>query len=161
MKKKAVFIDRDGVINRERNEYTFKIEDFEILDGVVESLKMLLSNGYLLFIISNQSGIAKGIYEHKDVDNIHKHLTEVLEKNGIKFTEIYYCPHHPDIGLCLCRKPDSLMLEKAVARFDIDVSQSCFIGDRERDIEAGEKVGIKGILVESNSSLRQIIGEVS
>ena len=150
---KAVFLDRDGVINRETDGYTFKIEDFEINDDVVQALQLFLSKGYLLIVVTNQSGIAKNIYDHKTVETLHKHMEAELDQKGIVLTAIYYCPHHPDFTECLCRKPQSMMVEKAIARFNIDPSASFLIGDRERDIVAGGTVGLTGFLIESNSSL--------
>ena len=150
---KAIFLDRDGVINRERGQHTWKVDDFEILPNVFEALHIFQDKGYLLIVITNQSGIARGLYNHKAVNDLHEYLRKQLSQNGVNLTEIYYCPHHEDYGNCLCRKPKSLMLEKAIARFDIDASQSLFIGDKERDTRAGEKVGVKGILIEANTSL--------
>ena len=152
---KAIFLDRDGVINRE-DGYISRVEQFIINDGVVDALKYFQQKGYLLIVITNQGGVAKGLYHHIDVDKIHGYLVEKLEQAGIKLTAIYYCPHHPVIGKCLCRKPDSLMLEKAIARFDIDASKSYFIGDHDRDIEAGKKAGVNTIKIDANSSLLKI-----
>ncbi len=154
---KAVLLDRDGVINRERGDYTFRIEDFEILPDVFEALKMLQKAGYLLIIISNQSGIGRGLFKIEDTEKMHSYLLGELKKEGIYIDEIYYCVHHPETGSCICRKPDSLHVEKALARFDIDPAKSFFIGDKERDTIAGEKVGVKGILIESNASLVESI----
>jgi len=157
---KAVLLDRDGVINRERDDYTYRIEDFEILPDVVEALKTLMKKGYLLIIISNQGGIAKGVFTIADVEKMHAHMLNHFTKNGIKIEEIYYCPHHPEFGNCICRKPDSLNVEKALARFNIDPDKSYFIGDKERDVLAGKKVGVEGILMESNTSLLEAIKSI-
>jgi D-glycero-D-manno-heptose 1,7-bisphosphate phosphatase len=154
---KAVFLDRDGVINRERNDYTYRIEDFEILPDVVKALKLLQKKGYLLIIISNQGGIGRGIFTINDTEKMHAHFLKNMAKEKIRIEEVYYCVHHPETGSCLCRKPDSLMVEKALARFNINPKLSYFIGDKERDVLAGEKVGVKGILMESNSSLLKAI----
>ncbi len=154
---KAVFLDRDGVLNRERNDYTFRMEDFEILPDVAKALKLLQKAGYLLIIISNQSGIGRGLFKIEDTEKLHNYLLKELKKEKIKIEEIYYCVHHPETGSCLCRKPDSLHVEKALARFNIDPMLSYFIGDKERDVLAGEKVGVKGILIKSNSSLIKAI----
>src|SRR5436190_1028688 len=158
---KAIFLDRDGVINQERGEYTYLLEDFKINEGVIDALQKFQEKGYLLIVISNQSGIAKGVYTKEQVEYLHLHLKRVLKSNGITLTEIYYCPHHPDYSKCLCRKPDSLLLEKAIARFDIDAAASYFIGDALRDEAAGKKAGVKTILIEPNSSLRNIIEKVA
>jgi D-glycero-D-manno-heptose 1,7-bisphosphate phosphatase len=158
-KNKAVFLDRDGVINFERG-YTSKLEDFVILPDLIEVLQLLKARGYLLIVVSNQSGIAKGLYEQNDVEVLHRYLISELKKNNIVLDEIYYCVHHSDVGLCICRKPDSLFVEKALARFDIDPAQSYFIGDKERDVEAGEKAGVNGILIEANISLKTILHKI-
>jgi D-glycero-D-manno-heptose 1,7-bisphosphate phosphatase len=154
---KAVLLDRDGVLNREREDYTYRPEDFVVLPDVVAALKLLQERGYMLIVISNQSGIAKGIFSIADVEMVHAILTDYLEENGIKIKEIYYCPHHPEFGSCICRKPDSLLVEKALARFNIDPNKSFFIGDKERDVLSGKKAGVKGILIESNYSLLKAI----
>jgi D-glycero-D-manno-heptose 1,7-bisphosphate phosphatase len=154
---KAVFLDRDGVINKSNLYYTFKKEDFIFNDGLIDSLKVIQQKGYMLFVITNQSGVAKGLYTNDDVESTHNYMTEQLQKNNIKISEVYHCPHHPDYSNCICRKPDSLLLEKIISRFDISSEQSYFIGDRQRDIDAAQKVNIKGILVEENSSILNIL----
>jgi len=156
---KAVFLDRDGVINVERG-YTHRLEDFVILPDVVEHLRLFLEKGYLLVVVSNQSGVAKNLYTQEDVETVHSFLTNELTKSNIHLSEIYYCIHHPDVSRCICRKPDSLFVEKALARFNIDPAKSYFIGDKERDVEAAEKAGVKGILIEANSPLKLISGKI-
>lgn len=156
---KAVFLDRDGVINVERG-YTHRIEDFVILPDVVEYLQLFLKKGYLIIVVSNQSGVAKNLYTQEDVEVIHSFLTNELIKSNIKLSEIYYCIHHPDVSHCICRKPDSLFVEKAIARFNIDPSLSYFIGDKDRDVQAAEKAGVKGILIEANSPLKLISDKI-
>lgn len=152
---KAVFLDRDGVINFERG-YTYRLEDFKILPGVFDSLRAFQTAGFLLVVVSNQSGIAKGLYKQSDVEQLHAFLKDECKREGIVFSEIYYCVHHPDVSACICRKPDSLFVEKALARFDIDPAKSFFIGDKERDVAAAEKAGVKGILIEANTSLKHL-----
>jgi len=150
---KAVFFDRDGVINCERGEYNYRIENFQINKGVFLCLKELQQAGFLLIIITNQGGISKGIYTKKDVENLHQHLKKLLLKKEIKLTEIYFCPHHTDNEQCLCRKPDSLLIEKAIARYKINPSYSYFIGDKETDITAGKKAGLNTFKIEPNENL--------
>lgn len=152
---KAIFLDRDGVINRERGEYTWRIEDFEINEGLVDFLKVAISKGYLLIVISNQGGIQRGIYSMADVEKAHNYMKEKLKAEGVELTDIYICPHHDKTERCFCRKPQPIMLEKAIARFEVDKTKSIFFGDSKRDIEAGNLVGIKSVLVPSNSSLMQ------
>jgi len=156
-KRKAIFLDRDGVINEERGDWTYLLEDFRVNDGVVEALKAFLQKNYLLIVISNQSGIAKGVYKRAQTEYLHLHLERVLKNHGVTLTEFYFCPHHPDVSKCICRKPDSLLLEKAIARFNINAAESYFIGDAERDEAAGKKAGVKTIKVEKNSSLTSIL----
>jgi D-glycero-D-manno-heptose 1,7-bisphosphate phosphatase len=156
-KNKALFLDRDGVINRERGEYTFKVKDFEILPSVVESLKLAQEKGFKLIVITNQGGIAKGIYTHEDVAKAHSFLKNELAKSHVTLTDIFYSPHHQDFSKSLDRKPDSLMLEKAMAIYNIDANQSIMIGDSERDIIAAEKVGVKGLKIKPNSSIFDIV----
>jgi len=156
---KAIFLDRDGVINVERG-YTHRLEDFVILPDLIEVLQLFQQKGYLLIIVSNQSGIAKKLYTQKDVEVLHAYLLGELTKNNIRLSEVYYCVHHPDVSKCICRKPDSLFVEKGLARFNIDPKKSYFIGDKERDTEAAEKAGVKGILIEANISLKTILNQI-
>jgi D-glycero-D-manno-heptose 1,7-bisphosphate phosphatase len=150
-KNKALFLDRDGTINNDEGKYyIFKPSDFQLNEGVGERVKQFQDEGYLIIIISNQGGIAKGIYSHADVTKVHDLMTEKFNYWGVKLTEIYYCPHHQGIGNCLCRKPESLMIEKAIARFNIAAENSLFIGDSSRDIEAAERVGVKAIQIRTN-----------
>jgi D-glycero-D-manno-heptose 1,7-bisphosphate phosphatase len=160
MLHKAIFLDRDGIINMERGEYTWRMEDFEFVEGLVKSLKKFMKHDYKLIVVSNQSGIGKGVYSFEDVEKLHAHILRYMRINGIEISEIYYCPHHPDTSRCICRKPDSLLLEKAIARFQLDPAVSYFIGDRERDVEAARQVHVKGILVESNSSLMEVADKI-
>ncbi|MFY9308756.1 MAG: HAD family hydrolase [Bacteroidia bacterium] len=157
---KAIFLDRDGVINVERG-YTHRLEDFVILPDLIEVLQHLQKKGYLLIVVSNQSGIARELYKQEDVEVLHDYLLKEFKVNNITLSEIYYCVHHPDVSRCICRKPDSLFVEKALSRFDIDPAQSYFIGDKERDVQAAEKAGVKGILIEANSSLKLILNRIA
>jgi D-glycero-D-manno-heptose 1,7-bisphosphate phosphatase len=158
---KAVFLDRDGIINVEIGDYIKCFEDFTLTPHLAEGLKFLQERGYLLIVITNQGGLAKNLYTVAELDKMHQYLVSEMATHNIKFTEIYYCPHHPDYnGKCLCRKPDSQLLEKAIARFNIDPAQSYFIGDKQRDVDAGEKVGVKGVLVEANRDFEELVQEV-
>ena len=159
-KNKAVFLDRDGVLNHETGNYVTHLEDFVINEGVVEALKIFQEKNYLLIVISNQGGISKGICTKDQVNYLHLHLERALKNKGIVLSDIYYCPHHPDITNCICRKPDSQLLEKAMARFTIDPGLSYFIGDAERDMLAGDKAGVQTIRVEVNQSLLEIASRI-
>jgi D-glycero-D-manno-heptose 1,7-bisphosphate phosphatase len=158
---KVIFLDRDGVINLDILNYTWRIEDFKFLDGIFEACRLFREKGFQLIVITNQGGIAKGLYGHEDVSRLHAHMIEEFKKNSVDIVEVYYCPHHDDYGKCLCRKPGSLLVEKAVARFDVDPRQSYFIGDKERDVLAGEGAGVKGILVDVNDDLRKVVSRIS
>ncbi|MGB4774505.1 MAG: HAD family hydrolase [Daejeonella sp.] len=155
---KAVFLDRDGVLNKELGDYVCCLEDFKVLAHNFKPLLELQSRGYLLIVITNQGGLAKGWYSEEVLSQMHQLLKQTYAAEGIKLREIYYCNHHPEYnGKCLCRKPGSLMLEKAMARFGIDASASYFIGDRERDVQAGEAAGVKGILINSDQSISEVM----
>lgn len=149
----ALFLDRDGVINRERGEHTWRLEDFEVLPDVIPALRLASASGYALVVITNQSGIGLGLYGHEEVAALHAHLFDLLEREGVHLDGILYCPHHPTGGKCLCRKPGSLLLERAIARYGVEPAQSVMIGDRERDLLAADTAGVRGVLVEANSSL--------
>lgn len=154
---RAVFFDRDGVINNDEGlYYIYRKDDFVINPGVLEGINLLTRHGYQIFVISNQGGIGKGLYTKDDTDLLHDLLLQQVTNMDGRITAIYYCPHHPDTGLCLCRKPSGLMLEKAIAMFHLDKSCCYMIGDSRRDIEAAENAGIKGILVEKNSDILHI-----
>ena len=128
---KAVFLDRDGTINVDKN-YLYKVEDFEFLPDVIESLKKFQDLGYLLIIITNQSGIARNYYTKDDFLKLNKWLINYLNNYSIHISNIYYCPHGPD-SICECRKPKLGLFEQAAKDFDIDLDSSIAIGDKERD----------------------------
>lgn len=144
---KAVFLDRDGVINAEVGNYIMRMDDFVVHPFAIRHIKLLHKNGYKIIVITNQGGIAKGLYSHQALAEMHALLLHLAE--GC-IDEIFYCPHHPDYSQCLCRKPDSIMIEKALAKYNIDASQSIFIGDKQRDMDAAAKAGVKGFLIDEN-----------
>jgi len=157
-RNKAVFLDRDGVLNKELGDYVCRVEDFQVLNHNFAPLRELQERGYLLIVITNQGGLAKGWYSKETLDEMHLKLRKAYARNGIHLTEIYYCNHHPEYtSKCLCRKPGSILLEKACARFEIDPGKSYFIGDRERDMLAAESAGINGILINSDQSISEVM----
>jgi D-glycero-D-manno-heptose 1,7-bisphosphate phosphatase len=155
---KAVFLDRDGVINRKGSSYyVFREEEFFLNKGVTDALSYFISKGYLLIIITNQGGIARGIYTATHLEKLHNYMIQKLRASGIEITDIYYCPHHPDISQCLCRKPGTLLFEQAIAKYNIDPKASFMIGDSQIDLQSAEKMRIKGILIPTNGNLMDII----
>lgn len=148
LKNRAVFFDRDGVINVDRNYYTYLIEDFELMPGIIDVMQTLKERGFLLIVITNQSGIAKGLYTDQEVDELHEYFQET---SGNLVDAFYHAPGHPDHSASLSRKPDSLLFEKAIAKFHIDPSLSWMIGDKERDLIPAKRLGIKTILLGDQS----------
>lgn len=155
--KKAVFLDRDGVINRGGDQYYIcKPEQFVLNPGITEALYNWQQQGYMLIVISNQGGISRGRCQQEQVEATHAHMQSLLKEKGVELTEVYYCPHHDAEEACLCRKPSGLMIEKALARFEIDPAKAVMIGDSARDVEAAKAAGIKGIRIPLNADLRKI-----
>lgn len=154
---KAIFLDRDGIINKERGEYTFRKEDFEILPHVFECIKHWNDQGFLVIIITNQGGIAKSLYSLDDLLKLNDFLFESAYSQKALITDIFYCPHHPDFGKCLCRKPHQLLFEKALAKYQINPLNSYMIGDKERDILPAQTLGIKTFQIEANSDLKKLL----
>jgi D-glycero-D-manno-heptose 1,7-bisphosphate phosphatase len=148
MKNKAIFLDRDGVLNHEIYDYICTLEEFEVLTYQIPPLKKLYDEGYMLIVITNQGGIATNRYTEDTLAEMHKILFDKFEEQGAKITHAYYCPHHPSVsGPCECRKPGSGMLLEAIATYDIDPALSVMIGDKPRDVEAANGAGVKGILI--------------
>lgn len=140
--RKALFLDRDGVINKEKN-YLYKIEDFEFIDGVFETCTYFQEKGYMIFIITNQAGIARGKYTEEDYQLLTNWMIKEFENESINISKVYHCPHHPDFsGECNCRKPNPNMILKAQKEFDIDLKNSILVGDKNSDIEAGIKATV-------------------
>ena len=142
---KAIFLDRDGVINREV-QFVAKPEAFHMLPNTIEALKILMKTDYKLIIITNQSGMGYGYYSEKDYQAVTNKMLGEFGKHGITIDGIYHCPHKYE-EKCNCRKPGNGMLEKAKKEFSIDYLQCWFVGDKTSDIKAGENVGCKTILV--------------
>ncbi len=161
---RAVFLDRDGTINIDKG-YMYKIEDVEFLPGAIEALRMLQEAGYLLIIITNQSGIARGYYTEKDFEELNDYMKAELMTQGVKISGVYYCPHLPNgeveryRKVCTCRKPATGLFERAVQDFDIDLSASYAIGDKERDCSICLDTECKGFLIgreSANDRIRRV-----
>jgi D-glycero-D-manno-heptose 1,7-bisphosphate phosphatase len=151
---KAVFLDRDGVINHDPGDYTTSLTEFVILPTVIETLVEWSNKGYAIIVITNQGGIAKGLYTFEDFYEIDAYMRSKFIDAGVNYLETYFCPHHDAVSHCLCRKPHSGMIEKAIARFGVDAEQSVMIGDKWRDLEAAEGAGVKGIKIDTNQPLK-------
>jgi len=148
--QKAVFLDRDGVINVDK-AYVYKKEDFEFCKGVFEALSHFQSLGYLLIMVTNQSGIGRGYYSEKEYQTLMDWVQKELLHVKIHLDAIYHCPHTPEEN-CTCRKPKSGMIEEAIKTFNIDVSQSWMIGDKPSDMEAAYHAGIEQTILIGTSS---------
>ena len=158
--KKAIFLDRDGTINVEK-DYIYKSEDLIFEEGTTEALKTFKNLGYILIVVSNQSGIARGYFTEADLNIFNNNMNEILKKNGVEITEFYCCPHHPDgIGkykkVCECRKPNNKMIEDAIEKYNIDRAKSYMIGDKISDIGAGLKSNLKTVLVKTGYGLKDM-----
>lgn len=142
---RAVFIDRDGTINKDV-PYCNRPEDFHLLPGVVEGIKLLNEMGFKIVVITNQSGIARGYFDEKMLSLIHNKMHTDLARDGAWVDAIYYCPHHPD-SHCNCRKPKTTLLYRAARELNIDISGSFVIGDKNMDIQMGKAAGCRTALV--------------
>lgn len=155
-KQKAIFLDRDGTINR-KNGLIYREEQFELEDGVIDAIRRINQSGYLAILVTNQPVVARGLCQIEDVENIHKKLETLLGQEGVYLDDIRFCPHHPDKGYpeenpaykipCRCRKPDIGMIEDCVEKYNIDLGKSWMVGDTTMDIQTGKNAGIRTALV--------------
>lgn len=156
MNNKAVFLDRDKtLLIPKKNNYIYRVGDFNIPEEYIESLSVLSKREYQLFIVTNQGRIAKGYLTEKDVISVHNHIEETFRRHGFSFMDYAYCPHNP-VGniapynvVCSCRKPKPGLFRKIIEKHRVDVSRSWMIGDTERDMKAGKLCGLKTILVKT------------
>lgn len=149
MTNKAVFLDRDGVINVDHG-YVYRKEDFEFVDGIFELCRYFQEQGYLLIVVTNQSGIARGMYTEDQFQELTDWMVRQFQEQGIEIAKVYHCPHHPEFGAtetrdCECRKPKSGMIREAITEFDLDPRVSLLIGDKDSDIIAGQHAGLAGL----------------
>lgn len=154
--RKAAFFDRDGTINVDVH-YLHKKEDLVFIEGMPQLIRKFNEWGYLVIVVTNQAGIARGYYTKEDMDQLHAYMNEELKRiAGAHIDAFYFCPHHPDItGPCSCRKPEPGMLEQAIRDFDIDVTQSILFGDQPWDMEAAKRCGILGILTKNEEGTQE------
>ena len=155
---RAIFLDRDGVINVERGDYTYKIRDFRIIPNIIASLMWCKNNNFLRIVATNQSGISQGIYTTAEMKQCHEYFQDT---SGHLIDAFYYAPWHPSISRSLSRKPDSLMFERAIARFQLDPLQCWMVGDKERDLIPARQLGMTTIMIGGQSEFADYrIGEV-
>lgn len=161
-KSKAIFLDRDGVINEDHG-YTFLPEDFDFLEGVFPACRRFVSSGYKLIVVTNQSGIARGYYSEEEFETVTDYMLEKFRQQGINIDAVYHCPHHAKEGFgdykveCDCRKPKPGMLLKAALEYNIDLSESVMIGDKVSDMQAGKAAGVKTcVLISQSKSLNDV-----
>ena len=149
-KRPAAFLDRDGVLNVDRG-YAHKPEDIEMIPDAAAAVRLLNEADYYVFVVTNQSGVARGLYSEADIDQVHRHMQDILKTGGAHIDAYYYCPHHPDGSVkefaiqCRCRKPEPGMLEQAARTWPIDLERSFLIGDRDHDLAAAAAFHIRGI----------------
>ncbi|CAA0123398.1 D-glycero-beta-D-manno-heptose-1,7-bisphosphate 7-phosphatase [Halioglobus japonicus] len=161
LRKPAAFLDRDGTLNHD-DGYTHKIDDFRWMHGAISAIKALNDAGYLVFIVTNQAGIARGYYNDAAVDTLHEWMADELARAGAHIDDIRYCPHHPQGAVaelaiaCDCRKPNTGMLDSLIAQWNPRLSASFMLGDTDKDAEAGIAVGILGKKIEPSSILQEV-----
>lgn len=147
---RAVFFDRDGTLNEEVH-YLYCIEEFRWIDGAIEAIKYCNDHGYLVIVVTNQSGVARGYYTEADIRRLHDWMNEDLVKYGAHIDAFYYCPHHPQGSVpaytmdCVCRKPGTKMIDDACRDYAINPSQSFMIGDKQLDVDCAHNAGVTGI----------------
>lgn len=140
MKRRALFLDRDGVINVDHG-YVARAQDFEPVEGVFDALRAAAAKGYLLVVVTNQSGIGRGYFSQEDYDRLEGHMRQLFASEGIDLAGIYHCPHDP-AAACQCRKPEPGMLLRAAREHEIDLAQSVMVGDKLTDVAAGQAAGV-------------------
>lgn len=152
---KTIFLDRDGVINKEK-QYLYKIDDFQFIDGVFDACRHFISQGFQIIIITNQSGIARGLFKESDFESLNNWMIKEFKENKVKILDVFHCPHSVNEN-CGCRKPKAGMFFKANRIYKIDLNNSWMIGDKEEDIQAAINAGIKNtILVRSGHPIDEI-----
>ncbi len=162
MGKPAVFLDRDGTLNVEKN-YLYRLEDWEWIPGAIDAIRSFNKAGFLVIVITNQAGIARGMYGESDVRLLHQQIDKVLASSDAHIDAYYFCPHHPEYGdktVCDCRKPAPGMILQAQKDWDIDLSHSYMVGDKLADVQASLAAGVMPILVATGygSEARALIG---
>lgn len=161
----AVFFDRDGVLNHDHG-FVFRPEQFEWMEGAIKLIRHLNFSNIYVFVVTNQSGVARGYFTESDVIDLHKWMNKELAKERAHIDSFYYCPHHPNGSQkkysfkCSCRKPEPGLIENALGEWQIDVSKSLLIGDKLRDLNAAKKIGLRGYLFNEQNLFDFFINKV-
>ena len=154
---RAIFFDRDGVLNEEVG-YLWEIEKFKWIDGAREAIKFCNERGLLAIVVTNQSGIARGLYTSREVDALHNFMQKSLAEFGAHIDGFYYCPHHPDFsGECDCRKPKPGLILRACEDFKINPAQSILFGDSARDLEAAQAAGLRAGILFTGGNVFEVV----
>ena len=153
---KSIFLDRDGILNKNKDDYVKNVSELEIFPFILEPIKKLQSAGFKIIVITNQSAINRGLITKKHLNEIHEKIQSFLIQHNTKIDYFYYCPHTPTEN-CYCRKPKTGLLLKAIDDFSIDVNNSWFVGDRDSDIQAGQSVGCKTFKIHDNITLENAV----
>ncbi len=157
--RSAIFLDRDGVINEDQEDYVKSWEEFRFIKGVRKALREIHQAGVPVVVITNQSIIGRGMVTEAELSGIHDRMLEGVKKAGGNILKIYYCPHHPDAH-CSCRKPRIGLLKRAARELDLDLKKSVFVGDTLKDMRAGKRAGCRTVLVQTGQgkeSLKKIL----
>lgn len=155
-KKKAFFLDRDGIINIDV-KYLYKIRELKFVEGIFDLCRYIQSKGYLIVVVTNQAGISRGYYTEQDMEELHDYIKNQFNENGIKIDKFYHCPHHPDFsGECDCRKPNIGMIKKAEEELEIELNESYLLGDKMSDAYTGKNAKLKSsYLLQGNYELKK------
>jgi D,D-heptose 1,7-bisphosphate phosphatase len=165
-RRPAAFLDRDGIVNHDTG-YVWRKEDYKWMEGIGPAIKRLNDLGYYVFIVTNQAGVARGLYRTEDIERLHRHVNETLKRQGAHIDAFYYCPHHPDFGHneyrrnCTCRKPGPGMLQQAMRDWPVDLSRSFMIGDKDTDIQAGIAAGVPKQRLFLDGDIAQALEEIA
>lgn len=162
VRKRAVFLDRDGVITQDPPHYAHRLDQLQIIKGSAEAIRLLNTHDFLVIVVTNQSGVARGYFQETDVTIFNTGMTRLLEEAGAHVDAIYYCPHHPEASVeaykleCTCRKPHPGMILAGLQKFSLEPRNSFIIGDKWSDIEAGTIAGLQTILVLTGHGKKEI-----
>ncbi len=155
---KVAFLDRDGIINKDAG-YTYKINDFELIDGCIDALKIFQENDYKIIIVTDQSGIGRGYYSEADYQKLTRWYCQQLLDQGITVTNVFHCPHAP-ASLCDCRKPREGLFLQAAQKYAIDFSSSFMVGDKISDLQAGHAARVARLVLINHSGSKKIVEDV-